>query len=89
MSTESSNSNMPTLPLGYHFTISFCEVLCNKEQLEAIGNELIDVAKNIIYNHNLRDESGQFIYTRLSLNRTMPLRDEQLPTQEYGVAEEL
>ena len=74
-----TSDEMPALPPGYHFTISFTEVLCTQEQLDAIQQQLIKAAAGIIREHRLSDASGAFIKTRLAAYRTAPLLDEQDP----------
>lgn len=84
MSKRSSPGSVGAPPLlpGYHFIISFCEVACNREKLDAIKGELIEVARNIIRTHNLRDSEGGYINTRVRINRTIPLLEEQLAQPE-------
>lgn len=79
---------MPPLPPGYHFTISFCQTLCDAARVQAIQNDLVEVARAIISHYDLRTPSGELVTTRLSLNRTMPLLDEQLPVSEDGFTSE-
>src|SRR2546423_4268147 len=80
-SEYSTGDEMPPLPPGYHFTISFADTLCSQEQLEAIQNQLIRVVSSIIREHDLRDADNQLIKTRLALYRTTPLLDEEVPAQ--------
>ena len=81
-SEYSTGDEMPPLPPGYHFTVSFADILCSQEQLEAIQNQLIRVVSSIIREHDLRGADNQFIKTRLALYRTAPLLDEGAPAPE-------
>jgi hypothetical protein len=76
-----TSDELPALPPGYHFTISFTEVRCTQEQLDAIQQQLIKAAAGIIREHRLSDAAGEFIKTRLAAYRTAPLLDEQAPEQ--------
>lgn len=95
MSTESSSfptetsqallageSKMPPLPPGYHFFISFCEVVCTREQIDAIHGELVEIARGLIREYDLRTASGRFVNTRVHIQRTAPLIEEDLSFQE-------
>lgn len=76
-----TSDEMPALPPGYHFTVSFTETLCTQEQLDLIQQQLIKAASGIIREHQLRDAGGEFIKTRLALYRTAPLLGEEAPEQ--------
>lgn len=77
-----TSDELPPLPPGYHFTISFTEVLCTQEQLDAIQQQLIKAAAGIIREQRLSDADGEFIKTRLAAYRTVPLLDEQTNVPE-------
>jgi hypothetical protein len=101
MSTESSSSTsdsgqplflggskMPPLPPGYHFIISLCDVVCTREQIDAIHEDLVEVARAIIREYELRTAGGRFANARVHINRTVPLLDEDLSDQEREVRTE-
>lgn len=79
-----TSDELPALPSGYHFTISFTEVLCTQEQLDAIQQQLIKAAAGIIREHRLRDADGEFIKTRLAAYRTTSLLEEQADVPEQN-----
>ena len=78
-----SGSNMPPLPPGYHFIISFCDVACTREQMDAMHADLVEVARTLIREYELRTASGRFANTRVHINRTAPLIDEDLSNQNH------
>jgi hypothetical protein len=73
---------MPLLPPGYHFVISLCDVVCTREQIDSIHGELVDVVRGLIREYELRTESGRFANTRVHIQRTAPLLEEDLSFQE-------
>lgn len=76
------SEDLPKLAPGYHFIVSFQDIMCSQEQLDAIQDELIGMARDIIRKHNLRDASGSLINTRLANYRTKPLLEETLAAKE-------
>ena len=70
-------NNAPALPPGYHFAISFCDTRCTQGLIDAITQDLVDVAKSIIQGYNLRTENGNYINVRVRLNRTVPLLEDE------------
>lgn len=82
----STGDEMPPLPDGYHFTISFADTLCTQGQLEAIQNQLIRVVGGIIREHNLRGPDNKLIKTRLATYRTAELLDEEAAAPEQETA---
>jgi hypothetical protein len=83
-----SGSKMPPLPPGYHFIISLCDVGCTREQVDAIHADLVEVARTLIREYDLRTASGRFANTRVHINRTVPLLDEDLSEQDQEVRTE-
>jgi hypothetical protein len=79
----SGGSKMPPLPPGYHFIISLCDVVCTREQMDRIHADLVEVARALIREYDLRTASGRFANTRVHINRTVPLLDEDL-SDEVG-----
>lgn len=79
---------MPPLPPGYHFIISLCDVVCTREQIDAIHEDLVEVARAIIREYELRTAGGRFANARVHINRTVPLLDEDLSDQEREVRTE-
>lgn len=77
-----TGDEMPPLPSGYHFTITFADTLCTQERLEVIQDELIRVAGGIIRKHDLRDAADRPIKTRLAVYRTAPLLEEETGARE-------
>ena len=78
-----SGSNMPPLPPGYHFIISLCDVACTREQMDAMHADLVEVARALIREYELRTASGRFANARVHINRTVPLLDEDLSDQNH------
>jgi hypothetical protein len=79
---NTGGNNAPPLPPGYHFAISFCDTLCSQEQINAITQDLIEVAKGIIQGYKLQTESGKWINVRVRLNRTVRLLDEERSNEQ-------
>ncbi len=75
--TPPAEPEAPPLPPGYHFTISITDVVCSGETIAAMKDELIDIARNMIRTFELRNEAGNYVHTRVRVQRTTGLLAEQ------------